>query len=263
MELRQYWCVVVDRFNVIAITFAVALVVAVISVFLLPQSTSAFGAAFSLAVRPQPIPETPPLNYSQDYYSYVASEYANDDLIAILQSDDFLKAVQARIQSKTGSGVDGAIDAKKAHRVITIATSSSTPDGALRLAQGIADVLTDQSAQSAYFALFTNRVETVSLIDGPRLVSQPVGRNALLNVAARSAVGLAMGIALAFLIEYLDDTIRVEDARDLFGVPVLGEIPGRALPRPRKVVRRVSTGSAMPDPDRPRVEHRGKDRDGG
>ncbi len=242
MELRQYWRVVVNRFNIIVLTFAVALVVAAISVFLLPQSTSAYGAAVSLAVRPQPLPETPVLNYSQDYYSYVASEYANDDLIAILQSENFLKAVQAHLQSKSGVAVVGSIDAKKAHRVVTITTSSSSADGALRLAQGIADLLTDPSAQSSYFSLFTNRIESVSLVDAPRVVSQPAGRNALLNLAARSLVGLAMGIALAFLVEYLDDSVRPEDASDLFGLPVLAEIPGPGVPRPRKVLHRVATG---------------------
>jgi capsular polysaccharide biosynthesis protein len=241
VELREYWRVVVDRFPVIAVTFAVALVVAAISVFILPQGSSAYSAQLGLSIKPQSVTQN--LAYSQDYYDYVASEYANDDLIAILQSDDFFKAVQQRLSKAQTGPVDGGIDAKKAHRVVTITTTSSTADGALRLAQGVADVLTDASAQSTYFALFSNRNELVSVVDAPRIVSQPAGRNAILNLAARSLVGLALGIALAFLVEYLDDTVRPAEIGELLGCPVLAEIPGRGISRPSKGTYRVATAT--------------------
>jgi hypothetical protein len=41
-----------------------------------------------------------------------------------------------------------------------------------------------------------------------------------------------MGIALAFLVEYLDDTLRANEIESLLGWPVVGEIPGRGLPSP-------------------------------
>jgi len=245
VELRQYWRVVVDRFAVIGVTFGVALVVAAITVFILPQGSSAYAAQLGLAIRPQPLPQSTNPAYSTDYYDYVASEYANDDLIAILQSDDFLKAVQDRLAKAPGGSVAGGIDAKKAHRVVTITTTSSSADGAVRLAQGVADLLTDPSAQSTYFGLFSNRSESVSITDAPRIVAQPAGRNAALNVAARALVGLALGVALAFLVEYLDDTIRPDEARELFGCPVLAEIPGRGVPRPPKERYWVSTASRL------------------
>jgi capsular polysaccharide biosynthesis protein len=242
VELREYWRVVVDRFPVIAVTFAVAVVVAAISVFVLPQGSSAYAAELGLAIRPKPLPPTANPMYSQDYYDYIASEYANDDLIAILQSDDFLKEVQAALAKAPGGVVTGGIDAKKAHRVVTITTTSSTGDGALRLAQGVNSVLTDPSAQSRYFDLFTNRDLVVSVVDQPRLVAQPAGRNPLLNLVARSLVGLALGVTLAFLVEYLDDTVRPSDAA-LLGSPILAEIPGPGVPRSPKGRYRVSTAS--------------------
>ncbi len=51
-------------------------------------------------------------------------------------------------------------------------------------------------------------------------------RNAILGFA----VGLVFGLAMAFLYEYLDNTIKGrEEAEAIFGAPVLGTIPGEKL----------------------------------
>ncbi len=249
MELRRYWQVLVDRAAIVGGTSLVALLVAAASVYLLPQSLSSYQASLSLALRPQPLPPSATPFFSDDYYSYVASEYANDDLIAILESADFLQAVRARLASAPGGAPDGSIQGKKAHRVVEITVSSSTAPGALALARTVADLLTAKDAQSTYFSLLTNREITATLVDGPRLVAQPAGRNALLNLVARALVGLAAGIALAFLVEYLDDTVRPDEVEALLGWPVLAEVPGRALPR-RTVEIMTPRAVAAPEPDR-------------
>lgn len=231
MELRQYWQVMVDRYAVVLGTFVVALAAAIASVYVLPQGSGSYATALSLAVRPEPAVASTTLFYSEDYYSYVASEYANDDLIAILESDDFLQAVRAKLTNEPGGAPVGSIQAKKAHRVVEITISSATGDGGLALGRAMATMLTGPAAQSAYFALFTNRIEDVTVVDGPRLVAQPAGRNALLNVAARALVGLIAGVGLAFLVEYLDDTIRPSDIETLLGLPIVGDIPSRGLPQ--------------------------------
>jgi capsular polysaccharide biosynthesis protein len=74
-----------------------------------------------------------------------------------------------------------------------------------------------------------------------------VSRNALFNVAARALVGLVAGLCLAFLFEYLDDSVAASDIEGLLGWSIVGEIPGRGLPPPGAVrpVRSVA------DPGRP------------
>ncbi len=233
MELRRYWLILMNRLPIVLGTFVVAFVVAAASVYLAPASVSTFDAQVSIADRPQPI-EAASSFYSDDYYSYVASEYANDDLISILESDTFMQAVRARLQSATGGAPAGSIVAKKAHRVVQIDVSSSTTDGAIALAKTVAAILTDASAQSTYFSLFTNRTETVTVVDGPRLIPQAVGRSAPINLAVRALVGLVAGLGLAFLVEYLDDTLRPDDVESVLGWRVVGEIPGPGVPRLEK-----------------------------
>jgi len=70
------------------------------------------------------------------------------------------------------------------------------------------------------------------LIDGPGIGE--VGRSLKdkLDLPLRLFVALVAGIALAFLWDYLDDTVRDRAEVENLGVPVLGEIP-REVPLSR------------------------------
>jgi capsular polysaccharide biosynthesis protein len=233
MELRAYWQVVVDRIWVVVATFLVVLVVAAASVYAIPAVASPWQASISLAIKPVPLPANENQYYSDDYYSYVASEYLNDDLIDILQGDTFLQAARQQAQQAFGTAPNGSITAKKAHRVLDIVVSASNPTQALDLAKTIGTMLTDPKSGGAYFGLLSNRAQTVAVVDGPRITAQPAGRNALVNLAARALVGLALGVGLAFLLEYMDDSLRPSEVEELLGWPVLAEIPGRGVPAGR------------------------------
>lgn len=232
MELRQYWQILVDRAAVVVITLVIAAIVAAGTVFAFPQTTAPYQAALSVAVKPAPLQTSPPYYYPSDYYDYVASEYANDDLIWVVESNQFMQGMRSQLANRPGGAPTGSIKGEKAHRVISLTITSSSADGAMALAQAVAQGLTAPDARQKYFAMFTDRVETVSLVQPPQIVSQPAGRSAILNLAARSFVGLVLGVGLAFLFEYLDNTIRSDDLEPLLGWPILGEIPGRGLPRP-------------------------------
>jgi capsular polysaccharide biosynthesis protein len=53
----------------------------------------------------------------------------------------------------------------------------------------------------------------------------PVKPNPLLNIAIAVLVGLMAGIGLAFLLEYMDNTIKDEDDIErLLELPILGSI---------------------------------------
>ena len=65
------------------------------------------------------------------------------------------------------------------------------------------------------------RVVSVAVVDADPVAPKPV-RNGLLGLA----VGLVLGLGMAFLLEYLDNTIKsTEEAERLYGAPVLGQIP--------------------------------------
>lgn len=58
------------------------------------------------------------------------------------------------------------------------------------------------------------------------VAEEPVAPSPMRNGALGLAVGLVFGLGMAFLYEYLDNTIKSsEEAEELFGAPVLGLIP--------------------------------------
>ncbi|HLG52098.1 MAG TPA: hypothetical protein VKY56_10765 [Chloroflexota bacterium] len=235
MELRQYWQILTDHAAVVIGTFLVGIIAAAASVFLIPQVATPYTATFSIAVEPRPEPRTGSYYTYDSYYAYVASEYFNDDLIKVLESDHFLQAVRSRLASFPGGPPTGTITGEKAHRIIEVTVTSATAEGARALARAVVEEITAPDAKRKYFdAISAAQDPTVTVIDQPRIVSGPAGRNAILNIGARSLVGLILGAGLAFLLAYLDDTVQPGDVPRLVGLPVIGEIPGRGLPTPRK-----------------------------
>ncbi len=217
-------------------TFLVALVVAAASVYLIPQVAAPYQAALILSIEPRATPESSDY-YSHDYYSYLASEFLNDDLIDTVESSAFLQRVRERLKDYPGGAPTGSIEGKKAHRVLHLTISSPTSAGALALAKAVEDVLTSPDAKTTIFdPLSMQENPMVTVISPPEIVSGPAGRSAILNLAARSLVGLAVGIGLAFLLAYLDDTVKQGELSKLLDLPVLGEIPGRGVPTPRKKI---------------------------
>ena len=215
MELRQYWQIVWDRRLVVLGVTLVALVAAIVSVAALPQPLPSYQATVQLGIRPTNFP-APSYNNYGEYYLFLSSEFLNDDIINLVESPGFLQALQARAPG------GGSIKGKKAHRLITFTVSSDRGEDALNLAKGIPELL----AQPQYQEAFTDQNPKISVIDPPRLTVQPGVRRGALDVAVRTLLGFVFGLALAFLLHYLDDSVHDRgEVERLTGLPVLGEIP--------------------------------------
>lgn len=85
-------------------------------------------------------------------------------------------------------------------------------------------------------ALGSGSVVSPAAVD-PVPISPKPARDAVLGLV----VGLAFGLGLAFLLEYLDNSIKsAEDVETLYGAPVLGHIPEEKVRKGEK--RRLSIG---------------------
>jgi len=123
VELRSYWRVLRRRRWVVLGVTLLALIAAVVSVAALPQPLPTYQATVVIAVRPTNIP--PPANNPYgDYYHYIASEYLNDDIMAIVESGSFKRVVSARYADRPEGPPDASIKGKKAHRVVTFTVSA-------------------------------------------------------------------------------------------------------------------------------------------
>lgn len=70
------------------------------------------------------------------------------------------------------------------------------------------------------------RVENVQVIDPAQVPTSPVSPRPLMNIAIAGVLGIMLGVFIAFLKEFLDNSIKTpEDVEKYLGVPVLGTIP--------------------------------------
>ena len=86
------------------------------------------------------------------------------------------------------------------------------------------------SLQSNFGTLLSNTAEgatnSLTIIESPSISFEPVGPNTLLTVLLSSAVGFSLAAAGAYLLEYLDKSIKtVEEASEIVQAPVIGTIP--------------------------------------
>ena len=83
--------------------------------------------------------------------------------------------------------------------------------------------------QSNYNGLLANTeqgaVNTLAVIDVANLPRQPIGPNKPMTILLSGAIGFALAAAAAYLIEFLDNTIKTPDEiTSLFGAPIIGRI---------------------------------------
>jgi capsular exopolysaccharide synthesis family protein len=90
-----------------------------------------------------------------------------------------------------------------------------------------------------------DRTENVRQVEEARLPREPVGPQRIRNIVIALLLSLAMGIGLAFLLDYLDDTLKsVEDVDRHLHLPTLALIP--APREPRRLIGRAPIAPSHP-----------------
>ena len=93
------------------------------------------------------------------------------------------------------------------------------------IAQAVITVL--QTRNQAYFPQLGDAPAQVMLLDEPRIGAAPVSLPNRFAPFIKLALGVLAGVGLAFLVEYLDPTLRTRQDLDTLGVPVIAGIPRR------------------------------------
>lgn len=117
------------------------------------------------------------------------------------------------------------VDAVNITDIIEMSVEDKNPENAARLADAIAAAFSDQI--SKFISL-----ENVGIVDKAEVPLKPVKPRPVRNTAIAFALGLMAAMGLAFLLEYLDTSIKsVDDIERVLGLPVLGTIPLIDLPK--------------------------------
>jgi capsular exopolysaccharide synthesis family protein len=92
----------------------------------------------------------------------------------------------------------------------------------------------------------------VQIIDTAKPSPKPVSPNKKMNILLGMLFGLAIGVGIAFFLEFLDDTVKTGDDLERLGLTVLGTIP---LVYTEQIIRRLKReGRQFTDADLHRVE---------
>lgn len=112
------------------------------------------------------------------------------------------------------------VESAQNSQVMTVSITDSDPKLALQIANKTAEV-------------FEKEIKNIMTIDNVNVLplaedqenQPPISPNPSLNIVIAAVIGLLIGIGLAFLLEYLDNTIKTEqDIEKLLELPILGAI---------------------------------------
>jgi len=227
LELREYWAILARRWQLIAVVTAITLVASVAMVWFGPTT---YTSELRLAVSVKPEPAPPPGSrdyYSYDrYYTWLTSEYLVDDLGEVIKSDAFLKEVGQRLGGMTigKEAVNRNLSIKKTHRILAIDVTTDNPHTSYLIANAIKATLDEHAKE--YFAQLDSDQAQIAVLDDPAAQRDMGGLRRLIEIGLRTTVGFLAAVALAFLLHYLDPTVRSrQEAEQILGLPVLAELP--------------------------------------
>lgn len=106
--------------------------------------------------------------------------------------------------------------------IIEVSVEHTDPVMAQWIAQHTADVFMTRVQELM-------KVDNVKIVDPAVVPANPVKPNKQLTIIIAAFLGLMMAVGLAFLFEYLDNTVKTAaEVEALTGLPVLGVIPSHA-----------------------------------
>ena len=223
MELRLYWHVLRRRLWIVLLLLVVFLTSYTVA---RPNPTAFYVARmrFVIGLRPE---HTSGEYYSYDrYYTWLTAEYLIDDFAEVTKSRVFAQDVAsvAALDVPVGA-IQGATSAGKLHRILGLQVT--WPDEAQlgRIADAVVAVM--ESRADSYFAQLGTDSAVISLIDPPSIAAVGPSLRQRLDLPIRAILAIGLGVALTFLLDYWDDSVR--DRRDLdeLHLPLLAEIPSR------------------------------------
>ncbi len=163
----------------------------------------------------------------QRYYNWLTSEYIVNGLADWVRGGRFAELVSAELavagESIPPWEIQSGLAADNARSMLTVSVTGSSTPRVGAIINGVITVLTEQNA-AGLPQLNGQNAELIQL-DVPSVNQVPNGLSDQLDLPLRVALALVAGLGLAFLVEYLDPTVRERKDVQRIDLDVLGEIP--------------------------------------
>jgi capsular polysaccharide biosynthesis protein len=234
MELRRYAEIVWRRAWIIV--GLVVLTAAFSLLFGAGKVTPVHQASLRVAIGLTPEERGPGVYTYDRYYTWLTSEYLVDSFAEVVKSQTFAQDVSARLTAAgqplqiPAGAIQGSTVAEQVHRILTVRITWGDEAQLRAIADAAVAVLKENNAR--YFAQLGTAGADVVVLDMPTVAVVGPGLREKLDIPLRLFLALLAGIGLAFLLDYLDLSVRSAEELEALGVPVLGRIPplpGRRL----------------------------------
>lgn len=223
LDLIQYWEVLKKRWKIILILPLIAALTSGIVSFLILKPV--YEASTTIIVGKK-ASDTSQNNQLLDYNVLLANQQLAKTYATIAKSRTVEENVIKDLGlSTTYEELDQniVVDSVKNTEVLEIKVTNTDPELAAQIANSTA-------AQFSRAVIAIKKVDSVSVVDSAVAPSNPIKPKKLLNILIALVVGMMTSVGLAFLLEYLDNTIKdSHDVEQVLGLPVLGIIPNYEL----------------------------------
>jgi capsular polysaccharide biosynthesis protein len=222
MELRKLWQVLLRRWPLALIPFVVVLVLGLVT-YQAPTTSYNVGINYSAGL--------PPVEngaeYEDDrYYPWLTSEYIVGGLKDWVRSTHFASAVSEELAKQglnvPAGAIRGSIWSDNVRSVMQLSMTYGDQEQLKAMIRAATVVLQTRNVEAFPF-LGENAV--VVPLDEPVVNAIGPGLRASLDLPLRLALAVAAGLGLAFLVDYLDPTVRSRQELEAMGLDVLVEIP--------------------------------------
>ena len=223
MELRAYWKVLKRRWLLVIIPTIVVLALGLVTY---RPPAQAYNVGVRLLVSQQPAPAAEQSD-EQGYYTWLESEYIVNGLADWVKGNHFATAVRAELLEAgvdvPAGAIQGGLAVDNARSMLTLSLVHGNPAVLDEMMNAAITVLQEQNT----VALPQLGDEPAVLVQLDEPVVQPLPGNirSQLELPLRVGLALAAGVALAFVGEYLDPTVRDREEVEALGLPLMGEIP--------------------------------------
>jgi len=209
--LRRWWLVIVPP-----------VLVAFITVFTYQTPATAYATTLRFAVGYPPEANLASL-YDRKYPAWLASEYIAGGLSDWAKTGDFAQAVANDAGAGlTAAEVAGSITSDHLRSIVVLYLNGG--DAAKLTAIGTSAIKVLQTRNSQVFPQNGDGA-TVTALDSVLIGAAPPSLRNRLDIPIRIALGLAFGVALAFIVHYFDPRLRERGELEALGFNIVGEIP--------------------------------------
>ena len=216
IELREYFEIVRKRLGMIALITLLCLASsAVVSFFVI---TPTYQTSTTLMVNKA----KDDLDRAIDYQDIMLSQKLVNTYGEIAKSKVVMGKVVKRLSLDitTKHMADKiSVTPVKDTEIMRITVSDKNPELAVKIADTTAAVFMEEVTRIM-------NIDNVQIIDKAEKPVDPVKPRKLLNIAIAGVLGVMMGLFIAFILEYLDNTIKTpEDVEKHLEMQVIGMIP--------------------------------------